>query len=118
MAVRVDRDVIAADGRQLSHDRRFFLTALDPDQVTAAGLLAAVRAHWQVENSLFFGKDRWWDEDRHWTRRPGLSAWLAQLTSAAMTVLRACCPPQQPLRAHADAIAWNPRRGLQLLGTI
>jgi len=89
---------------------------LAPERVTANQLLAAVRAHWQVENCLHFGKDRWWDEDRHWTRRPGVSSWLAQLTSAAMTVLRACYPPGQPLRERADAIGRKPHRGLELLG--
>lgn len=115
--MRVDRDVIAADGTPLLSDTRYFLTSLDPGRVTAAELLRAVRGHWQIE-SLFFTKDRWWDEDRHWTRRPGVAEWLTQLTSAALTVLRALGPPDLPLRGRADQIAWNPGRGLQLLGLI
>jgi len=116
IAIRIDRDVISADGTLLSHDTRYFLTSLDPAQVRADQLLAYARGHWQVENSLFFLKDRWWDEDRHHTRRPGLAEVLAQLNSCAATVLRACYPPDQPVRARADYIAWNPRLGLQLLG--
>jgi predicted transposase YbfD/YdcC len=114
--LRVDRDVIADDGKVLLSDTRYFLTSLDPGQVTAAELLAAVRAHWQIENSLFFIKDRWWDEDRHWTRRPGVAEWLTKLTTAALTVLRACGPAKLPIRARADHIQWNPGLGLQLLG--
>jgi predicted transposase YbfD/YdcC len=114
--VRVDRDVIADDGQVLSSDTRYFLTSLDPGQVTAAELLAAVRAHWQIENSLFFIKDRWWDEDRHWTRRPGVAEWLTKLTSAALTVLRAWGPAKLPIRARADSIQWKPGLGLELLG--
>jgi hypothetical protein len=116
IALRVDRDVIADDGQVLLSDTRYFLTSLDPDSICAAELLAAARAHWQIENSLFFLKDRWWDEDRHWTRRPGVAEWLTQMTSAATTVLRALGSPELPLRAQADYIAWNPRLGLQLLG--
>lgn len=116
--MRVDRDVIADDGRVLLSDTRYFLTSLDPGRVTAAQLLAVVRGHWQIENSLFFTKDRWWDEDRHWTRRPGVAEWLTQLTSAALTVLRSLGPPHLPLRGRADQIAWNPGLGLQLLGLI
>ena len=71
-------------------------------------LLAAVRGHWHIENSVFFLKDRWWDEDRHWTKRPGLSEWLVQLTTLATMVLRLFRTDDQPLRAHADYIAWNP----------
>ena len=115
IALRVDRDVIADDGQVLLSDSRYFLTSLDPDSIRAAELLAAVRAHWQIENSLFFLKDRWWDEDRHWTRRPGVAEWLTQMTSAATTVLRARGNSDLPLRAQADYIAWNPRLGLQLL---
>jgi hypothetical protein len=114
--LRVDRDVLAANGDIVSHDSRYFLTSLDPGQVTAKLLLAHVRDHWPIENSHFFLKDRWWDEDRHATRRPGLAQCLAILNSAAVTVLRCCQSTDAPLRAQADYIAWFPTRGLQLLG--
>jgi predicted transposase YbfD/YdcC len=116
IGLRVDRDQLAVNGDVVSHDTRYFLTSLDPARVTAAQLLAHVRDHWQIENSHFFLKDRWWDEDRHATRRPGLADCLAILNSAAVTVLRCCHPPDKPLRARADHIAWCPTRGLQLLG--
>lgn len=112
----MDRDLIAEDGAVRLSDTRYFLTSVDPGTITADELLAAVRNHWQVENSVFFLKDRWWDEDRHWTRRPGLSEWLAHLTTAATVVLRIFCSPLEPLRAHADYISWNPCQGLEILG--
>jgi predicted transposase YbfD/YdcC len=115
IALRVDRDVIAADGTVRSSDTRYFLTSLNPDRVTARELLAAVRAHWQIENSLFFIKDRWWDEDRHWTRRPGVAEWFTQLTTAAIIALRALGPPELPIRARADQVAWTPALGLAML---
>ncbi len=108
--------MIHHDGRVLLGETRYFLTSLNPEQVTATDLLSAVRAHWQIENSLFFLKDRWWDEDRHWTRRPGVAEWLTHLTSAATSVLRALGPPGIPLRGRADHIAWKPTLGLKLLG--
>ena len=108
--------MIADDGTVRLSDTRYFHTSLDPAQVSAFDLLTAVRAHWQIENSLFFVKDRWWDEDRHWTRRPGVAEWLTQLTSAATAVLRALGPPGLPLRGRADLIAWNPSLGLDILG--
>ena len=116
MALRVDRDLVAEDGTLRRHDTRYFLTSLDPSAVHADQLLADVRQHWQIENSVFFVKDRWWDEDRHWTRRPGLSEWLAHLTTAALTVLQAFRTPAQSLRAAADNLAWNPRPALDFLG--
>jgi len=116
IALRVDRDVIADDGKVRLSDTRYFLTSASPDDISAAELLAAVRGHWQIENSVFFLKDRWWDEDRHWTRRPGLSQWRAHLTTAATTVLRYFRQTTEPLRGLADQIAWQPRRGLQIIG--
>ena len=117
IALRVDRDVLAADGSVQMHDSRYFITSLAPEVVTAAELLAYVRAHWQIENSHFFLKDRWWDEDRHHTRRPGLGECLANLNSLALTVLRCSYPDDRhPLRARADSIKWQPALGLQLLG--
>lgn len=117
IALRVDRDVIGEDGTVRLADTRYFLTSISPDDVRADELLVTVRRHWQIENSVFFLKDRWWDEDRHWTRRPGLSEWLAQLTTAATCALRVFrTDPNLPLRAQADYIAWYPRRGLEILG--
>lgn len=119
IALRVDRDVIGEDGTVHLADTRYFLTSASPDDVCADDLLATVRRHWQIENSVFFLKDRWWDEDRHWTRRPGLSEWLAQLTTAATCALRLFrSDPKLPLRAQADYIAWCPRLGLEMLGLV
>ena len=115
IALRVDRDVIAEDGTVELSDTRYFLTSLDPQHVRATELLAVARSHWQIENSLFFLKDRWWDEDRHWTRRPGVADWLTQLTTAATTVLRLLGPAELPIRGRADLIAWKPAVGLAML---
>ncbi|QDU27065.1 hypothetical protein ETAA8_21490 [Anatilimnocola aggregata] len=65
-----DRDITADDGTVRLHDARHFLTSIDPGQLRAEELLAHIRNHWQIENCVFFAKDRWWDEDRHCTRRP------------------------------------------------
>lgn len=46
MLLRVDRDVIAEDGTvRLSHTR-YFVTSIDPSEITASKLLATVRHHW------------------------------------------------------------------------
>jgi predicted transposase YbfD/YdcC len=99
----------------LLHDVRYFISSLDPEQVTAAELLQHVRRHWRLENGLHFLKDRWWDEDRHHTRRPGLSACLAAVNNAALSILRLLADPTIPVRAAADYIAWNPALGLLML---
>lgn len=117
IALRVDRQLRTSDGEIVSHDTRYFISSLDPDRVNAADLLRYVRGHWQVENNLHFVKDRWWDEDRHYTRRPGLSAVMAGLNSIALSIHRLRSDPEQPLRAAADYLAWTPARALAMLLT-
>lgn len=106
----------SAEGKILLHESRYFVTSLDPDVVTSPELHSYVRGHWQVENCLHFVKDRWWDEDRHYTKRPGLAECFASMTNAALAVLRLIHPPGQPLRATAEAVQWCPAPTLLRLG--
>jgi hypothetical protein len=108
--------VRSSHGAILSCDSRYFTTSLDPASVTAAQLQAYARDHWQVENCLHFVKDHWWDEDRHYTKRPGLAECFASLTNAALAILRLIHPPGQPLRATAESIQWAPLSALLCLG--
>jgi hypothetical protein len=110
--------VRSADGAIRSHESRYFVTSLNPASVTASELQSYVRGHWQVENCLHFIKDRWWDEDRHYTKRPGLAEVFASLTNAALSVLRLIHATSQPLRAAAEAIQWSPLGVLRRLGFI
>jgi len=114
--LRVDRQTRSADGT-VTGETRYFATSLDPGAVSAAELLRLVRGHWSVENGLHFGKDRWWDEDRHACRRPGLAERFTTLLSAAVSVLRVLNPgePGEPLKAQADALNWDIHRAINLL---
>jgi predicted transposase YbfD/YdcC len=82
----------------LTHDVRYFISSLDPDRVIGAELLQHVRQHWRVENGLHLVKDRWWDEDRRHTQRRGLSACLAALNNAALSIHRLRSDSTIPLR--------------------
>jgi hypothetical protein len=110
--------VRAADGTVLLHDSRYFVTSRDPGTISSATLHSYIRGHWQVENCLHFIKDRWWDEDRHYTKRPGLADSFASLTNAALSVLRLIHPLDQPLRATAEKVQWSPLPALHRLGFI
>jgi len=115
IVVRVDRQLTTDDGIVVSEAKRYFITSLDPDHVTALDILGHVRNHWRIENSLHFCKDRWWDEDRHYTRRPGLSKMMAAINNAAISILRILSDKTQPLRAEADYIQWAPAKGLKMM---
>ena len=61
-------------------------------------------------------KDRRCDEDRHWTRRPGLAAVFASLTNAAISVLQLLPDSEPILRAKTEKFQWNPNAAVKLLG--
>ena len=104
-------------GDVLSCESRYFISSLDPEQVTPSELLAWIRGHWEIENCLHFVKDRWWDEDRHHLRRPGLGERFVAILNAAMGVLRLLHGDDgQPLKATAELIQWKPARILKQLG--
>jgi predicted transposase YbfD/YdcC len=112
----VDRHTRAGGGTRTC-ETRYFATSLDPTAVSPAELLRLVRGHWSVENNLHFEKDRWWDEDRHVCRRPGLAERFTTLLSAAVSVLRVLNPGGrgEPLKAQADALNWDIDRAAKLL---
>jgi predicted transposase YbfD/YdcC len=118
MLLRVDRETKDRQGKK-TRETRYFITSLDPATTTPQQLLKHVRGHWQVENSLHYVKDRWWDEDRHWSRRPGLAERLASLANVALSLLRLTAgTSDRPLRARADDFCWNPLRALKLIGAL
>lgn len=116
LLLRVDSETRGA-GAAPKTETRYFATSVDPGRKTADELLAAVRGHWQVENGLHFIKDRWWDEDRHYSTRPRVALGFAVLLNAVVTVLRTTADPQddQPLRARADALAWDVEQAIELV---
>lgn len=120
MALRLDREVRDAAGTQVLFETRYFITSRDPEAVTPEDLGGWARGHWQVENCLHFVKDRWWDEDRHYSSRPGLAERLAGLLNAALTVLRVATPFDEalPLRARADELSWDPVAALKVIGAL
>ena len=118
IVIRVDHEVRLAYGEILSHESRYFVTSIDPGSVTASELQSYIRGHWQVENCLHFVKDRWWDEDRHYTKRPGLAEVFASLTNAVLSVLRLIRAAGQPLRATAEMTQWSPLGVLLRLGFV
>ncbi|HBO45690.1 MAG TPA: hypothetical protein DD670_17540 [Planctomycetaceae bacterium] len=90
----------------------------DAGQDDERGASIYIRGHWQVENCLHFIEDRWWDEDRHYTKRPGLAESFAALTNAALSVLRLIHPPNRPLRATDELIQSAPASALPKFGFI
>ncbi len=119
IALRVDREVRNAVGDILLSETRYFITNLDPEVYTVKSLVEYVRDHWQVENCLHFILDRWWDQDRHYSKRPGLAQRRAMLhNDVALTLLRLSdqFPEDHPMRTRVDDLSWSPGKALELIG--
>ena len=119
MILRVDSEA-RSGGSLVRRETRYFVTSLAADEVSPERLMRLVRGHWGVENGLHFIKDRWWDEDRQWSVRPGLAERLASLRDAALTVLRLIpgLPDDLPIRARADHLGRRPRKALKFIGAL
>lgn len=119
MILRVDHEVSVAGVRR-SRETRHLVTSLKADRVSPERLMGLVRGHWSVENGLHFIKDRWWDEDRQWSIRPGLAERLAMLRDSALTALRLVpgLDEGMPIRAKADHLGRKVRKALKFIGAV
>ena len=113
---REDRDVFRPDRTLKSHDSRFLVSSLDPSTLQPSDFHKLLRGHWQVENCLHFVKDRWWDEDRHYLKQPGLGDVFVELTNAALSLLRLLQKTGDSLRETAENFHYSPRKILRILG--
>jgi predicted transposase YbfD/YdcC len=109
IAIRLDCEHRSFDGDILSCETHYYLTSLSPNDVSAQQLMSLIRGHWEVENCLHWIKDRCWDEDRHYLRRPGLAAVYASMTNIALGVLRLLDEKSTNLSKSAMRIQWNPK---------
>jgi hypothetical protein len=119
MILRVDTEVTKA-GSPVRRETRYLVTSLGGDEVSPRRLMDLVRGHWGVENGLHFIKDRWWDEDRQWSVRPGLAERLAALRDTALAALRLIpgLPDGLPIRARADHLSRRLRKALKYIGAL
>ena len=111
---------MSAAGVPKRHETRYFIASLSADEVGPGQLMRWVRGHWCAENGLHFIKDRWWDEDRQWSTRPGLAERLAALRDAAVTALHVVpgVPDDLPIRGRADHLGRKIRKALKFIGAL
>jgi predicted transposase YbfD/YdcC len=97
-ARRIDKKT----GRE-SLETRYFITSLAPDP---KAILAAVRAHWGIENNLHWTMDVTFDEDRCRTRKDASALNFAVIRHAGYNILAADkspgSMPRKLLRACID----------------
>jgi len=114
--MRVDCETWNPQKELVSCETRLFISSLDPDTVTDKDLNRWVRHHWQVENCLHLVKDRWWDEDKHYLKQPGLGECFSVLLNAALSVLSWVRKRGDSMTKAAEDFLHVPKKGLRLLG--
>lgn len=70
---------------EVSTETRFYISSLPPDP---AAILAAIRAHWAIENNLHWQLDVSFDEDRCRTRKDFSPLNFAIIRHAALNILK------------------------------
>jgi hypothetical protein len=73
-----------------------------------------IRDHRQVENCLHWQKDRYWDEDKHYLRRPDKV--FIGLTNWAVLLLHVLRRRGESIKATAEEVHYAPEKTLQVLG--
>jgi predicted transposase YbfD/YdcC len=111
---RVDREVFDPETQKTTKDSRYFISSLDPDKVTPLEVLQYIRDHWQVENCLHWMKDRYWDEDKHYLKKPGTM--FAKLTSAALSLLNLMKEPDERVVIRSENVHFAPKETIECLG--
>ena len=119
MILRVDGE-IKKSGVVTGQETRHFVVSLAADEASPKRLMGAVRGHWGVENRQHFIKDRWWDEDRQWSTRPGLAERLAALRDGALAALRLIpgLPKDLSIRGRGDHLSRRLRKALKFIGAL
>lgn len=87
-----------------STETRLYISSLPPDP---AGLAAAVRAHWSIENNLHWSLDVAFREDECRTRKDHSARNLAMIRRAALNLLRRE-PSRTSLKRKRLKAAMNP----------
>ena len=86
---RIDRYVTKLDGTELRRESVYGVTSrVGATRTAAAEILALVRGHWRIENSLHWVRDVTFDEDRSQVRTGNGPRVMATLRNLAISMLR------------------------------
>jgi predicted transposase YbfD/YdcC len=90
------------------------ITSLPPARADARRLLALVRDHWRIENSLHYVRDVTLGEDACRVRKGKAPQVLAGLRNAVVHLLASVEAPNR--RAALERLSARPAEALQLIG--
>jgi predicted transposase YbfD/YdcC len=99
-------------GQETSAQSRYFISSLPPN---AAKLLAAVRSHWGIENSLHWQLDIVFDEDHSRIRKDNSPQNFAVIRQMALNLLKSEKTAKGGIQAKRLQAAWDENYLLEVL---
>jgi len=94
-------------GKSSPPETRYFISSLDPDEVSALQFQDTILGHWEVENCLHLQKDRYFEEDKHTVRTEWGQVWTV-LTSMAVSLAGLLRTKEKTLREVHDRCRIDP----------
>ena len=91
----------------------YLITLLSPEQAGPHALLALVRGHWGIENSLHYVRDVTFAEDRSRIRTGHAPQLLAACRNLAITLIHRSGSSQ--IAASRRSFSYHPRKAFDLL---
>ncbi len=64
------------------------MTLFFTNGITPKKFLKGIRGHWQIENSLHHVKDRSWNEDKMYSKKPEQGWILGKMRNQALNIVR------------------------------
>jgi hypothetical protein len=113
--IRLDKEV-RRPGEEPILETRYFVSSLNPDDVSAAQFQDYILRHWEIENCLHLTKDCEFDEDKHRFSRPGLGKVWTVLTNMAVSLVRLLRKDEKTLRNVRERCEYDPRPTASRLG--
>jgi predicted transposase YbfD/YdcC len=112
--IRLDKE-IRHPKRGVSFETRYYITSLDPDEVSASELQGYILGHWEIENCLHGQKDKEYDEDKHVCGSSWGEAWTV-LTNIAVSLTNLLHKGERTLREVREKCNHNPMQPARKLG--
>jgi predicted transposase YbfD/YdcC len=112
--IRLDKEV-RRGGKVLFEETRYFISSLDPDEVSPEQFQDLILRHWEIENCLHLQKDVDFREDKHGVRSGWGEAWTI-LTNMAVSLTQLLRRGERTLREVRERCADNPKATAKRLG--
>ena len=113
--LRLDKE-IRRKGEFPIFEMRYYMSSLDPAEVSASQFQTLILGHWEVENCLHLQKDRYFEEDKHVVKASGWGQAWTVLTNSAVSLTRLLQHGERTLREVAERCHENPTNTAQKLG--